>query len=162
MNQVKALVIKKEKIFVLSQFIILIGIATAAPLFHSQPITGSIVNATLFIAVVLLGVESAILVGLIPSLIALSTGLLPIVLAPMIPFIMAGNAILILAFNYLRNKNYWLAIVSASFIKFLFLFSVSREISSTIAVMMSWPQLLTALTGGLIAYLFLKSIKKSC
>ena len=160
MNQIKTLVINKEKIFVLSQFIILIGIATAAPLFHSQPITGSIVNATLFIAVVLLGVKSAILIGLVPSLIALSTGLLSPVLAPMIPFIMTGNAVLILVFNYLRNKNYWLAIISASFIKFLLLFSFSREISSAIAVMMSWPQLLTALSGGLIAYLFLKAVKK--
>jgi len=160
MNQVKTLVIKKEKIFALSQFIVLIGIATTAPLLHSQPITGSIVNATLFIAVVLLGVRSAILIGLIPSLIALSTGLLPTVLAPMIPFIITGNAVLILVFSYLRNKNYWLAMISASLLKFLLLFSFSRGISSVIALMMSWPQLLTALSGGLIAYLFLKAVKK--
>ncbi len=160
MNQVKTLVIKKEKIFALSQFIVLIGIATTAPLLHSQPITGSIVNATLFIAVVLLGVRSAILICLIPSLIALSTGLLPTVLAPMIPFIITGNAVLILVFSYLRNKNYWLAMISASLLKFLLLFSFSRGISSVIALMMSWPQLLTALSGGLIAYLFLKAVKK--
>ena len=160
MNQVKTLVIKNEKIFALSQFFVLIGIATTAPLLHSQPITGSIVNATLFITVVLLGVRSAILIGLIPSLIALSTGLLPTVLAPMIPFIITGNAVLILVFSYLRNKNYWLAMISASLLKFLLLFSFSRGISSVIALMMSWPQLLTALSGGLIAYLFLKAVKK--
>jgi hypothetical protein len=169
MSQVKSLVLKKEKIFVLSQFIVLVGIATAAPLFHSQPITGPIVNATLFISVILLGTQGAILVGLIPSLIALSVGTLPPVLAPMIPFIMLGNVILILAFNYLRNKNYWLAVVGASFLKFLFLLSTSsivinlllkKEIASKVAMMMSWPQLLTALFGGLIAYLFLKKLKK--
>ena len=169
MNQVKTLIIKKEKIFVLSQFIALVGIATAAPLLHQQAITGPIVNAVLFISVVLLGIRGAVLIALVPSLIALSVGLLSPVLAPMVPFIMTGNIILILVFSYLRKKNYWLAIVSASLLKFLFLWGTSsivinllfkKEIAAKIAMMMSWPQLLTALTGGLIAYLFLKSLKK--
>lgn len=169
MNQVKILTIKKEKIFILVQFVILVGIATIAPLFHQQTITGPIVNATLFISVILLSTRNAILIGLLPSLIALSTGLLPSVLAPMIPFIMIGNTILIIVFGYLKEKNYWLGIVSASILKFVFLFSTSsivinlllkKEIASKVAIMMSWPQLFTALAGGLIAYLFLKSIKK--
>lgn len=169
MNQAKALVINKEKIFALSQFIALVGIAVAAPLLRQQAITGPIVNATLFAAVMLLGTQNAILVGLIPSLIALSVGLLPAVLAPMVPFIMTANALLILVFGYLRKRNYWLAVISASFLKFLFLLSTSsmvinllfkKEIASKVALMMSWPQLLTALAGGLIAYSFLKSIKK--
>jgi len=164
MNQVKALIINKEKIYVLSQFIFLTGIAATAPLLgHQQAISGPIINAVLF-----LGVRGAILIALVPSLIALSVGLLPPILAPMIPFIMTGNAILILAFSYLREKNYWLAIISASLMKFLFLWGTSsvvidlllkKEIASKVAMMMSWPQLLTALAGGLIAYLFLRSFK---
>ncbi len=169
MNQVKALIINKEKIYVLSQFILLTGIAVTAPLLgFQQAISGPIINAVLFISVVLLGVRGAILIALVPSLIALSVGLLPPVLAPMIPFIMTSNAILILAFSYLREKNYWLAIISASLMKFLFLWGTSlividlllkKEIASKVAMTMSWPQLLTALAGGLIAYLFLKSFK---
>ncbi len=168
-NQVKALAINKEKISVLSQFIILMGIAVTAPLLaHQQAISGPIINAALFISTVLLGVRGAILIALVPSLIALSVGLLPPILAPMIPFIMLGNAILILAFSYLREKNYWLAMISASLIKFLFLWGTSsivinlllkKEIAQKIALMMGWPQLLTALAGGLIAYLFLRNFK---
>jgi len=152
-----------------TQFISLVGVAVIVPLFHQQAITGPVVNATLFISVTLLGVQNAILVGLIPSLVALSTGLLPPVLAPMIPFIMVGNTILIIVFGYLKEKNFWLGIVTASVLKFLFLFSTSsivinlllkKEIATKVATMMSWPQLLTALVGGIIAFMFLKSIKK--
>jgi len=169
MNQVKILAIKREKVFALTQFAALAGVATIAPLFHQQAITGPVVNATLFISVALLDIQSAILVGLVPSLIALSVGLLPPVLAPMIPFIMVGNTILIITFNYLKEKNYWLGVVAASALKFVFLFSASsvvidlllkKGIASKVAIMMSWPQLFTALAGGLIAYMLLKGVKK--
>lgn len=169
MNQVKILTIRKEIILTLIKFAILLGIATIAPLFHQQSITGPIVNATLFISVMLLGAQNAILIGLIPSLIALSVGTLPAILAPMIPFIMFGNTILILTFSYLRKKNYWLGMVLASILKFMFLAFTSsivinlllkKEVATSVSAMMSWPQFLTALGGGLIAYIFLKSIKK--
>ncbi len=163
MNKVKVLAISQEKILVLAQFAILMSVAVAAPLLQQQAITGVLVNAALFISVMLLGLQGAILIALIPSLIALSIGLLPSILAPMIPFIMAGNVVLILVFNHLKEKSYWLGVVSASILKFLFLFGASsvvinlivkKEIAVKAAAMMSWPQLFTALAGGLIAYLF--------
>jgi len=169
MKQAKILAIKGEKIFALTQFAVLVGVAVIAPLFRQQAVTGPIVNAALFASVVLLGVQSGILVALIPSLIALSVGLLPPVLAPMVPFIMVGNTILVITFNCLKEENYWLGVAAASVLKFIFLFATSsimidlllkKEIASKIAIMMSWPQLLTALTGGLIAYIFLKGVKK--
>ena len=169
MNQVKNLAINRKKVFVLTQFAVLVGVATIASLFRQQAITGPIVNATLFISTVFLGAQVGILVGLIPSLIALFAGLLSPVLAPMIPFIMAGNTIAVITFNYFKERNYWLGVVTASVLKFIFLFITSsivinlflkKEIASKVAMMMSWPQLLTALAGGLIAYLFLKGIKK--
>ena len=168
MNQI-ILTLKKENTLALIQFIALMGIATMAPLFHQQAITGPIINATLFVSVILLGTQNAILVGLTPSLIALSVGLLPPILAPMIPFIMVGNTLLIMVFSYLREKNFWIGMILASILKFIFLFGTSsivinlllkKEIASQVAMMMSWPQLFTALAGGLIAYIFLKSIKK--
>ncbi len=170
MNQAKTLSIKKENIIVLAQFSGLMAIALIAPLLQYQAITGTMVNAVLFISVIALGVKAGLLIGLIPSLIALSFGLLPIVLAPMVPFIVVANMILVLAFNYLRKNNYWFAVVSASFLKFIFLFGIVSVLAGLFlkettalkaaAVMMGWPQFLTALAGGLIAYLFLKAIKK--
>jgi len=38
---------------------------------------------------------------------------------------------------------------------------LKKELALKVSTMMSWPQLLTALLGGLIAYLFLKSTKKA-
>ena len=168
MDKTKILALKGEKAFLLIQFIALVGIATVAPLLNQQAITGPIVNATLFISVILLGVQNAILVSLIPSLIALSVGLLPSFLAPMIPFIMVGNIVLIMVFDYLKNKSFWLRMILASVSKFIFLLSTSslvisliskEEIISKVSIMMGWSQLLTALAGGFIAYIFLNSLK---
>lgn len=169
MNSEKVLAIDRSKITALTKLIVLIGIATGAPFIHQQLVTGSIVNATLFISTVILGVESGVLVGLIPSVIALSVGTLPAALAPMVPYIMIGNIILIFAFNFFRKKNFWLAIVSASFLKFIFLYTTStliinlllkKELATSVSAMMSYPQLLTALAGGILAYLFLRIYKK--
>lgn len=158
----------RKKVIATTQFIALVGVATIVPLFHQQIITGPIVNATLFVAAMLLGTQLGIFVGLIPSVIALSVGLLSPVLAPMVPYIMISNAILIITFNFLRNKNFWLAVGVASFIKFLFLFIASslvinlllkKEIADSVAMMMSWPQLVTALAGGMIAWAFFKKFR---
>jgi hypothetical protein len=165
-NQVESLAITRTRAI---EFVLLLGIATAAPLTHSQFITGPIVNATLLIAVALLGMRDALLIGLIPSSIALAVGLLPPVLAPMIPFIIVGNAILVITFGYLRQRNYWLGLVSGSILKFAFLFGTSsivislllnQNLASSVAVMVSWPQLVTALAGGVIAYGVLRGLKK--
>ncbi|PIR92822.1 hypothetical protein COT99_04115 [Candidatus Falkowbacteria bacterium CG10_big_fil_rev_8_21_14_0_10_43_10] len=76
---------------------------------------------------------------------------------------------MIIIFAYFWQKNFWSGMIMASLLKFAFLFSASslvinlllkKEIAAQVAAMMSWPQLLTALTGGLIALAFLKGIKK--
>ena len=85
-------------------FAILLGVSVAVPYLKNQLVTGSIVNATLFLAVVTLGLREAIMIGLIPSLISISVGLLPIVLAPMLPFIMLGNATLVSIFDLFPKK----------------------------------------------------------
>jgi len=166
----KVLTIKKETALASAEFLTLTAIATLAPLSgHNQAVTGPVVNATLFLAAALLGPQNAILVGLIPSVVALSAGLLPAVLAPMIPFIMISNTVLVLTFAHLRRKNFWFGVAAASALKFIFLLSTStmvmnlitkQEIAQKAASMMSWPQLFTALGGGGIAYLTLKSFKR--
>jgi len=157
-------IISRELVLKLTVSVALIAISVLAPLAKQQMITGPIVNACLFVGAMLLGSGNAVFVGLMPSLIALSIGLLPAVLAPMIPFIMVSNAILILIFSWLKEKNYWLAVILASAAKFVFLFSFSfivsnliikKEIAVKAAAMMSWPQLATALLGGAIAYLII-------
>jgi len=148
----------------------LIMVASILPHFvHQQFITGPIINATLFLAAYYLGSGEAILIGIVPSVAALSSGLLPIALAPMVPFIILSNAILILVFNWTRNIHQFGASIIASIAKYLFLYITATIIIEKImpnnfaakaaGVMMAWPQLVTALAGGLIAFSVIKIVQ---
>jgi hypothetical protein len=129
---------------------------------QNQWITGTIVNALLFLAVWRIGIVNATLVAILPSSIALIRGLLPAPMAVLIPYIILSNIILIAIFYAL--KKYPLAgIISASLAKFLFLFAISTyfiKIASPLLIMMHWPQLFTALAGGLIAVGIIKITKR--
>lgn len=166
--QLSSKAFSKSFVVKLGIFSILMLTAAFIPLIKQQMIVGSMVNATLFLSTALLGLEYGVLVALIPSLIAISVGLLPIILAPMIPFIMFSNIILIFSFNLLKKKNYLIGIFVSSFLKFLFLFFFSyivvnliikEEVISKVIAMMQWPQLTTALAGGLISYIVIKIYK---
>ena len=168
MPETKTLETSKKTALIVVQFVLFIAIVIVAPLIKQQLIVGPIVNATLFISAATLGTASAIMIGLIPSVISISVGLLPAVLAPVIPFIMISNAIMVSVFSILKKRNFFLGVVAAGLLKYLFLYATSsvvislllkKEVASSVAQMMSWPQLVTALIGGLIAFLFLKASK---
>ena len=129
----------------------------------------------LILTLFLVGIRSALVLCLIPSLIALASGLLPAILAPVVPFIMIGNAILVLSvdriYSYFKDirQSYWLGVLVGASFKFLFLLAsiniisqllIKQELAVKVAQMMSWPQLATALTGGMIAWLVLKWLKR--
>lgn len=162
----------------LTQFLVLSGIAVFLPFaIHQQLITGPIVNAVLILALFTVGIRSALTLCLIPSLMALSGGLLPAVLAPAVPFIMISNVILVLSIDYATQrhstpiyaKQYWVGLVIGAGLKFLFLFAsvnviskllIKQELAMKVAQMMSWPQFATAVAGGVIAWLILKKLKR--
>lgn len=161
----KTKLITIDTVIPITQLSALLAISIAAPLLQHQLLTGSIVNGLLFSAAILVDLKYALLVAFLPSIISLAVGLLPFVLAPMIPFIILGNGILIVVFSWLKQKNYWLSVLSASLLKFIFLWSsssliikffIAQKVAPKIAIMFSWPQLTTALLGGIIAYLVLK------
>jgi len=80
----------------LYRFAFLSALVLASPLVFSQPITGSFVNASLFLSAAFFGFRrESFLIATVPSLVAVSTGQLPLALAPVIPFIMAGNLLLV-------------------------------------------------------------------
>ena len=171
MNNTQIKVLAKVKWGSIALFIGLMGIVTIIPHYvHNQFITGPIVNAVLFIAAVMLGAGNAILIGLVPSVVALVSGLLPAPLAPMVPFIMISNAILILVFSYTRKVNYWGGVMGATLFKYAFLYLTSTIVIDLISnhnialkaamTMMAWPQIVTALAGGVIAFGILRLIKK--
>ena len=139
-------------------------------LIHQQAITGPLINAILLLTTTLAGPSAAIMTGLIPSVVALSRGLLPVVLAPVVPFIMIANAVYVTAFAQLKEKSFAGAVVTASVLKFGCLYLVSQVLLAQLlpgkfltvaSKMMSWPQLVTALVGGFIAWVALQTINYS-
>jgi ABC-type Co2+ transport system permease subunit len=139
---------------------------------HQQFLTGPIVNALLILSFLHLGKNKAFFLALIPSTVALSRGLLPVALAPMVPFIMISNCVYIEIFAKLQtksqNKNF-LVICFAALVKATFLFIVCKfvmggllaaALAAKVAAMMSWPQLWTAVLGGVLALLINNFLKK--
>jgi hypothetical protein len=176
MTQIRIKALDSVNVKSITSFITLSGIAIFLPFFiHLQWITGPIVNAILIITLFLVGIRSAMVLAFVPSLMALSGGLLPAVLAPVVPFIMISNIIFVLAIDYIyqnfkdANRGYWLGIVVGAGLKFIFLILsvnfiskllIKQGLVAKVAQMMSWPQFATAVVGGMIAWVVLKWLKR--
>ncbi len=163
-------VISEKRVATAVQLLIMVALAALFPLFPLQQITGPLVNALLFVATIMLGVRNALLICFLPSIMAYSVGTLPFFMWPMIPVIILSNILLVLLFSKLQKKNYWLGVVVASFVKFVFIYSVATLLASEFiknpmfvkvaGLMMGYMQLVSAVVGGIIAWVFLKSIKR--
>ena len=127
-------------------------ITLVAPFLRQQLIVGTLVNAALFLAVLLVGFRKALFLGFLPSSIALISGILPWVFFPVIPFIILANAVLILVFAAFVKSNYWVAVVIASFLKFVFLYGCIFFCFSPAIAIAGYLQLCTAILGGLLAF----------
>lgn len=176
MYYVKERALAQVKVRTVAQFLSLASVATILPFFiHVQWLTGPIVNAILILALFLVGIRSALVICLVPSLMALSGGLLPAVLAPVVPFVMISNVILVLSVDYFynnfrdANKSYWLGVLLGALLKFAFLYLsvtwitkllLKQELAVKVAQMMSWPQFATAVIGGMIAWVMLKWLRR--
>ncbi|PLX28044.1 hypothetical protein C0583_02325 [Candidatus Parcubacteria bacterium] len=159
-----------------SLFVGLAVFATILPFFiHLQWITGPLVNAVLLIALFILGTRSAVVIGVVPSLMALAGGLLPVIMAPVVPFIMVSNALFVLSSKYFydkmltKNNSYIYATVIASILKFIFLYLsanyilhyiVKSAVASKVVLLFSWPQLSSSLIGSMIAFVVLKYLRR--
>ncbi len=133
-----------------------------------QPVTGPLVNALLLVTAVTTGAGCALLVGVVTPLNALSSGVLPLPLMVLIPFIALGNGVFAGVFSALRARNYWLGVLAGAILKFALLYAAATwlvgPLSGALANgkagalpvamihMMQWPQLATALAGGVLAY----------
>jgi hypothetical protein len=138
-------------------------------LVNEQAIVGPIVNASLILSLIFLGQSQALILAILPSTAALSSGLLPVAMAPMIPFIILSNIVYLKTFAFLDEKNSSVvAILIAAFLKSLFLSIVVRTImfnllspvvTDNLINMMTWPQLWTAVAGGCLAIAIKKHVR---
>lgn len=140
-----------------------------------QPITGPLVNALLFISTHLLGLVSGLALGTLTPAVAVIRGQLPPPLAPMIPFIVVGNSLLVTVYYMISQKmkfiiqnnkppskriEIYIAMICAATIKYMLLslaikavlpIIISKELPDKLVLAMTTPQLFTALIGGAIA-----------
>ena len=79
----------------------------------------------------------------------------------MIPFIALGNGVLVVVFSLLKGKNKILRIILASLVKYAILATTVKfivDVPVKTVQIMSFPQLFTALSGGVIAILSYKAL----
>ncbi len=142
-----------------------VGFLVPFSLGHPQYLVGTVVNATLILAAIEMGLSRKTLPLLFaPSLGVLARGIIFGPLTPflliMLPFIWIGNALLVFVISQLyqnKKKNYGIALGTAAGVKTGFLFSAAFALVSfsilppLFLATMGLDQLLTAVAGGLLA-----------
>lgn len=151
--------------------------AATAPMGNIM-ITGTIVNLLLIVSIMTCGLSSGLSVAVISPLMAKLIGIGP--LWSLIPFIAAGNIVLVLLWHFIGGKKmihrmvpYITALITAAIAKFLVLYigivkiaiplllGLPEKQASVVSHMFSIPQLITALLGGILAVMILPSLKKA-
>jgi len=167
----------RKRILWITQTALFIAMLVSAQHFTAgmgQFVAGSIVNFILVAATILVGVSSGITVSVIAPVFAyfmLGRPAFPVI----VPFIMVGNAVLVVAVYFISVRSYEnlglvgyvrivAAIIFGSVLKFLVLwlgvvhialpFLIPNAAPPQVAAMshmFSWPQLVTALIGSSVA-----------
>jgi hypothetical protein len=153
--------------------------AATSPL-GNQLITGSIVNLILVVAVMVCGISSGLTVAVISPVMAKLFGIGP--LWSIIPFIMAGNVVLIVLWHIIGNDALWTgrggksityaaALIIAAFAKFIVLYAgivklavplllnLPEKQAAAISAMFAVPQFITAFAGGAVAVAVFPTLK---
>ncbi len=157
------------------------GAAVLGPMSLTQLITGSLVNLVLIVTAATVGAWSGITVGVLSSVLALILG---IQAQPIItPAVALGNVVIVLVvwiFFTLAEKNNQkplglfgiLGVVVGAAAKTGFLWlavpallklipEMKPKQAETLTLMFSYPQLATALIGGLLALLIIPTVKRA-
>ena len=153
---------ENRKIKFITYAAVLLAIAALFPALKlPQYITGPVVNFVLIIATYILGVAGGVTVGSFTPWVAFIAGLMPLIILP--PIIMVGNAVYALSFGLLKRFK-WpgmiAGIIVGAVLKYAFLsFSVRHivKVPPKLVNMLSLPQLFTAIAGGILALIIIKT-----
>jgi len=164
-------------------FIALLVSAQAITRPFGQFVTGSCVNFLLVTSCILLGLPSAAVVAVISPIgafLILGIPAFPII----IPFMMAGNLVLVIVIRFISGKSFdilnrasyvriGIAVVAGAISKFLILWIGIVQITlsfipdirqpqiDAMAAVFSWPQLVTATIGSTLAIIVIPTLKKA-
>lgn len=145
--------------------------AATAPL-GSTILTGTLVNALLAASAMTCGAMSGATVAVISPFLAKLLGIGP--LWAIIPFIALGNIVYVLAWHFLGNRDSGsvYALAAAAIAKFLVLYlgivrvalpllGLPQPQAALVSHLFSFPQLVTALSGGAAALPVVRALRKS-
>ena len=154
-----------------------------------QLITGTMVNCVLAVTVLVAGRSSGVAVALISPVFAFLFKIAPVFTA--VPLIMVGNVCYVLLLSLLLQKSLkpvWkqpVALAAASAAKFAVLYGLgvklvggvmfdtlngkvfagnplmNQKVLKQLMNMFAWPQLVTAVTGGILALLIVPVLRKA-
>lgn len=148
-----------------------------------QFVTGSIVNLILLVSVFIIGIYGGVTIAVLSPILAFLAGIGPAFIQ-IIPFIAIGNVLFVtiawlIAKSYIAKVNKRgfvvssIGLISASVVKFLFLWlglviialplipGIKEKQAAVIGASFSWPQLITALIGSILAMMIIPHLKKA-
>lgn len=129
-------------------------------------IIGSLVNATLFIAVKSVNLKTAIIISCVTPIIAFLQGKLPI--APFILVVALGNSLYVVLLSIMDKYNKYSMVIIAALGKTLMLVLgtwlvlsiviLPPPLAKAVSFAMSWPQMITSSLGGLLGLMLLQRL----
>ncbi len=135
-------------------------------------IVGPLVNLCLLVATMTAGLTGGVTIAVLSPFTSLINNNAPIATA-LLPFavvIALANVTFVLIFYFLYNKNKYIGLVLGALAKFGLLFVGIRvflnifdysKFTKKLFELFSWPQLVTALIGGIIAIPVIYSVRKA-
>jgi hypothetical protein len=136
------------------------------PVLMSTFFIGTMVNACLLIAAEMVGWRSALFISIMAPIVAYMQQLLPIPLFILPVF--AGNAIYVILFLTIFRRGRYPAVLTAGLGKTFVLYGcfywmltwidIPRPVAAGLLFVMSWPQLVTTIAGGLLAAIIVKRV----
>ncbi len=155
----------KGRLDLLTKAAVLLAIALVFQLTKmGQYVTGTGINAVLATAVGICGFPWAAAIGFMTPVMAVVLGVQPAATIVLVPFIIAGNILYAALFRVLRKYNDYIGIGAAALAKFALLYTAANvivnKLPAPVKLAFSFPQLITALAGGILAIIILKAINK--
>lgn len=137
-------------------------------------VIGSLVNLSLIIAAVVVGIKGGLIISVAAPIIAYFQGHLPQIMPLMIVAVALGNAVIVIMVGLLYSKNKYAALISGAVLKFIALYiavikiilpliypNVPDQVKAMLSVNFSWPQLITAAIGGLLALVVIPLVDRA-
>ena len=177
---------KNNKIIYITQIAVMLALLIGAQFItrpFGQLVTGSMVNLILLVSVFIIGIYGGITIAVLSPLMAFLAGIGPAFIQ-IIPFIIIGNTLFV-AIAWLISRNFIarlstkdialssIGLIAASVCKFLFLWlglvivalplipGIKEKQAAVIGAAFSWPQLITALIGSILAMMIVPHLKKA-